>query len=65
MSNTIGKTMTLPTLTPSGRKAFDLEMKEFYLQEIRWFYQFAKRNPKHAETVVEIMDNYKKLYESK
>lgn len=65
MSNTTGKTMTLPTLTPTGRKAFDLEMKAFYLEEIKWYYAFMKRKPEHADQVIKILDNYKKLYESK
>lgn len=65
MSNTIGKTMTLPTLTQTGRKTFDLEMKAFYLDEIKWYYAFMKRKPEYTEQVVKILDNYKKLYESK
>ena len=65
MSNTIGKMTTLPTPTPTGRKAFDLEMKEFYLDEIKWYYGFMKRNPQYTSEVIKILDNYKNLYESK
>lgn len=65
MSNTTGKMTTLPTLTQTGRKAFDLEMKEFYLDEIKWYYAFMKRNPQYTSEVIKILDNYKSLYESK
>jgi hypothetical protein len=57
--------MTPPTLSLSGRKLFDLDMKQFYLEEIKWYYGFMKRNPKFTTQVIEILDNYKKLYEAK
>lgn len=65
MLNTTGKMTTHLTPSQNGRKIFELETKEFYLGEIKWFYAFMKRNPEHAEKVVEIIFNYKKLYETK
>lgn len=65
MSNTTGKTTISEILSQSGKKAFELEMRQFYLEEAKRFYALMKRKPQHTEQIIRILDNYKKLYEGK
>lgn len=59
-----GKTMTSVILSQTGKAEFNLQEKQFYLSEIKWFKAYLERNPQHSEQTWRVIETLHKIYQS-